>query len=571
MKSFAYPFRASALLAALLCIAFSTASCSSKEKVEARPEYKNPILVHIKVPAPIVLGQKINMLATELDPTGQAAMMLPMFLQSYGYPKFDGISATDPVTLFVLGEPEDDEPAAVLFIKASRETPLITQLMQQANAQLKPHGEWLMLADSAEDLGRVVDADELAEFAAAQPTYDIQLTVLTDNLIGLRDTTLADMKAEMEGNEEISEEIRAMMLGFANLGFDELETTLSMIGGIDITPEAISFATDAEALDGTPLGNFLSQNTPGRITGGDAIPTGYSMGGVIDYNPDATVAYWDYIMDKIVGFIPEAYREDLSTLQGLMRDYVNASGPISGFAFDMQGLSTRTVQVVEGDFTEDTIHALYDFTAETVLPRVMEMLQSTGDPELQGFNFTARYQRDVGEIQGLAYHTYVQEMDLPESASGDVPPEMAGLQKQEYFIALHEGDLLLATSLDLLDNLAEAVINDTELPDAMSRMFQPEPGAVAQAYFDVIRYYGNVLTSLPPEAMGEGQAAKMLPILKMLMDAGIPPIRYKLFAADNRGSLEFEIPMSTLKQAVETIVQGMSGAGQQNPGSTPGM
>ena len=551
---------------------FFAVSCSQPDKVETRQELKNPLLAYAKLPAPKILGEKLNMLVTELDPTGQAAMMMPMFLQSYGYPNFDGISDTDTVNLFILGEPEEEEFSFLLFIKASQETPLVTFLMGLPEMQMQQEGEWLIFADSPEDIASIVDTNELLGFAGESANYDIQLTTLTDSVIDLREKAMEDLEKEFAASEEVSEDTKAFIKGFVGLVFDEMESIKTMEAGINISPEALAFAFNMEALGGTPLGKFLSQNPSGSVKGGQYIPSNYSMAGVVDFDPDITVEYWNYILDKVIAFAPPSYKAEVTNFKEVMASYTASVGSLSGFAFDFKDFSAQTIQYVEGDLSDDQVHALYEYMAEGMVPRINELMQSSGDPELKDFSLTGSYQRDAGELMGVTYHRYIQEMNMPEVEGDELPPEMQGMQTQEYYVVLHDGDLLLTTSEALLGDLLDAVINKKPVSNSVANLLSDEPGAIAQINFDIISYYNNIFESMPEGFMGEPEGAQFMAIIQMLKSAGLPGVKYFVYAQDNQGALEFEMPMTTLKLAVETIAQGMAAANAGgNPGTTPGM
>ncbi len=517
-------------------------SCSKKEKggVEERVAYNNPILGHMKVVAPKVLGEKVIRLVGQLDSSGMSAMMLPQFLGPYGYPAFEGFSDTTPITIFFLMPEGAEKPGAVMFMKATPDAILATQLNQMPTTASIEVGDYLVFAASEDDLAFIVDPDELAQLAEVPNTFDLELTLLPDSLVKQRGTIMEEIRREITADASLPPEFRPWIIAFLETSLDELEAAKSLNIGLGLGAENILLGGNMEALRGTPMGDYFSQETAGRTSGGAYIPEGYSISIIGDLNSKANQDYVNHIYAAFLKYAPPEAAGIMADFKSGLDAYMASTGGLFGSAIDWKDFQPRQLQYVEGNYTEEQIHEIYEFFAVQLMNSIGNM-QGAADPMI-----SAEYKRNAGEVEGTTYHLYQQSFNLPEVENTDLPENFEDLAKQEFYIALHDGDLLLASSREGLKGLITAVKAGGPLPNSISRNYVSQPGMLMQGSVDMISYYANIFQGLPMAETGDG-SEDIINILSGLAEQDLPPARIEVKVGDNAMSANYMLPIPTLQ------------------------
>ncbi len=539
----------------LLAMAVFTASCGKKKEeegqVEQRPEYINPVLGYLKMASPKALVEDITVLTQKLDTTGQAAFMLPMLLSQFGYPEFEGMSPTSDVALFFLLDPETEnaEPGGVLLLHSTPESAIAQAIAAKSQGVMRSVGEWLIVAPDDADMALVKDDQELITLAREPRTRDIELTLLPDGLIEAEDQIMEKVRTQTMANPEMPEPVKAWIEPGLTVFFDEFGATENVVFGLDLSPEAISFALNFQALDGTPLGLFLSQDSAGRVSGGDFIPDEFSIAMVGDFDAAATRVYNDHIFDALLAVAPDGSDDDLSRLKELNAGYYGRmEGPL-GMGLSLRQLKANYVQHTLGDFDEAHIRDVYGYTYGTLMPAIMTTLSQADPTEQPVVEFA--FQPDAGEIDGVPYHKATQKMELPEDEITAMP-ELRDIGNQEVYISVVDGDTVIATDLDRFSDLLSRVKSGSPSENSISRRLgQAAPGVVLQGYVDLVNYYLEIVTGLPRDPNTPSQLQAIIPVLEKLRGSELDPATFRVKVGSSRLDSEFNIAVSTLRAVIE--------------------
>jgi hypothetical protein len=518
-------------------------SCAPKQAPETREPLKNPVVGYVKVATPKVLVARLLAMATQLDSSGQVGVMAPAMLAQFGYPEFDGVDATVPVTAFILHDPSTQLGGFVVALSASESSAMVQQLKKLPGMVVKSSGKWVFATKEASMLDLVKDELELIQMASEATDKDIEVVGLAEGLKNARGMILSMAQDSLVNSPLFSEEHKALVEPILIAVLDEIDTAKTAGMGLRFDVDSLRISLALDALARTPLGDFLSQKVAGNVTGGDFIAQSAPISYVADFDSKAYAAYCEHLWTLVRKVAPADMVPLLDESNGILSALLEKLDGKMGFSMDLEGMKMRQQQHLSGDLNEQLVVEIFDQVYNKMLPKVFPA-------EIMSSSFKA----NVGEVDGISYHQI--DFSLPQSQGG---ANLEGFSSSTTeFVAVVNGDLVIGSSIELLGSVVSAVKSGKPVPGNIAELFESRKGSVLQGQIDLVTYYLNIFRGIS-QVSGDSSMEAFIAVLEALKKSNLEPCLIETTIGNQKAETTFSIPTSTLKAIVDSIMELRSG------------
>lgn len=513
------------LLHALMAIALLLPAGCGRKKAPEPPQYNNPIISYLKTPSPRALATKTLNLVGRTENTAQTGMLLTFFLAGYGFPQFHDFDPEAPLTLFYLQGETMDRQNLVLLAKAKPTARLVNEFAPALNLNVDEHGEWLFITQDPAVLALIKSREELIELALGKPAYDFEATFLSRGLIDAREQITANARARQKNADEAA---AVWLDAILHVFFQELQSTDSLVVGVDIGPDALSGGMDLISFAGTRLGDTIAQGSRGRPSAGSHLHSRESVAYVMDMPARALQGYTDHLAESLASRLSSEIRADFQKVRQAIHNYLGEWSGLSAASISFRDTQPGTTLIHEGDFRIATIRSLYDSGNA-----LQAAIAKAGDDEAEHalFHFTP----EAGLIEGVPYHQAQLRFGTEDGDNEFM---------ESSFFALIDADILQTNSLEALQKALEDLRRPLPAGESLAADFSARPNHWLQGRLHLGQYYREVAAGNPEALPGFAANPNVRNAILSLDDDDLEPVTFKVTSDGHRLSWSARLPLS---------------------------
>lgn len=519
------------------------------------------LMAAVKFPPPKTLTDKVMTIARVIQP-GQQTEMLPLiFLGSFGYPNYPGISETEAVTLFIFdadaaafGTP----PPMVLMAQIAKDNPL-RQLLPSFEIYAQDRGDWLLLSKDPAAFEQITDFDALVAIARKKAEFDIEARIfLGKDKVSLWTNNLKEIVTERHsaatGGDhqpiDVNKKLRFIDLAAASL--ENLEWTEI---GINLTPDAIELGKLVQATPGTPEATLFSSPAGGNVPAAAFLKPGDTLDYYGKLNYPALHAYYEVIAQRAEGMVGPKGKEWLAKADEIIEISLKQGDGSTAGSMSSSGLKSNNTSLAGGSYTDESLTKILDISYNELTPQVMAALSQT---QYAIDAISIDYTPNTTSHEGVAIHEVTIVTDMGDDLE-DLPPAFAELQSQSFYYAVISGYMVQTSTLGEMETLIAAAKAGKPLPDSIAATLPLVPGAALQYQYDIISQVAGSFEAMA-EFMPEG--SPMIATITQLKQANLKPATGAVTHSNNRLKATIAFPVETVARAVQAM-QAMQAAMMQ--------
>ena len=496
---------------------------------------------YVKTIALPKLLQKAVAVAQTVKPDPQIAMLPVLAGMALGDPALTSIDANASMTLFVFDELGGDDPAFVLAVKLSEDSPVRKQA-ENFKLAMVDHGGWTLATMTPELLSQVKDWSSLLSFAEQAPEGDLE--------VGIRFAPVwAEMpkiKASAEGGLAASpfeDDTKASLGKLIGISLDEIATLDSAKINITLLTEEILARSTLAANDGSALSAlFSSKGFGGEVTVAKYVESGGMIDAVTDFDMVSYIEYTEHILAKITPIFQGEFKELLERYEALAADLPKLYGGQMAIRYDVSA-EPNAMNIVQVGSTKASSEEF-----GKMLTDYMKLTQDMFEKIDFLKNMGVKYEFNIekGEpVEGVPTHRFSMKMDV-EEADPSLFPTGLPYSNMTYLYAVTNGHYVVAMNKEQLGVLLRTLKAGKSVKNSLAENLKLEPGQMARWSIDVGQYAQLVIGS-----MGVLDEESTKRIVEGIGKLKLAPITGSISVGEGRFSTDVKIPLKTIKVGVD--------------------
>lgn len=502
------------------------------------------VLGAVKFPPLPVLAEKLTQVSQQANLGVQEQMVLQFMLMQFGYPSFPGISATEGVTVFVLGGESGAENGDVGFVGLARlaaDSPL-RGVLTQNGLQISDREGWVLIAPTEEAFALVKDLGTLIAIATDKAHFDIETRVYISggvvNIVkGLFEANLVDEETDQEQVAKVRAWLEFVLklaenYDWGGYGLSVNEGKLA-VGGV-IAPKA-----------GTPDAQWINAALPAtQVEAGKFLPAKVAASYVARFDVPATQVY----LESLASAVQQIPNEKAAQLaKELLEQYgaylANSSGTLATVTTGMNPVNQQMLgQTLEpGKHEQAKVDAFYGYLFNKLVPELFALFgEIVDDGEIFTDLFKAEQQAGVDAIGAASVSVVRYTSPDPQDPSQKIT--------QETYYTVINGAVLTASTLDSLKPLAATYSAGKAVANNLMAAHPLPANSWVRGSLDIGLVIKAIAGSLGNDADAEATA-----ILTRLDALNLQPISVQAQADRGRGIYEMSIPMDSVAKLVHFV------------------
>lgn len=514
------------------------------------------VVAAVKLPPVKTLADKSVGLMRHIFSEQQAEFYSFMVLGALGYPKFQGVSETEAVTLFFFASDRGEPTPYVIMAKMDATAPLRKKLTHQAKgdnlmAQMMAPGlsaidrdGWTLFAKDPAWFDYITDMDALEKMSASIDGHDITARLYIGPAMAAKwadrvKESIADdhVKAgKLESDSELlHKQLFVEFLGEIGANLEWVQT------GITLDDKVLAYGATVQASADTPEAALLFAKAGGATQAAELLAMG-TISYVNQIDHQALLDYYNVLHDRAMLIATDDGKKWLERAAEINRQLIAKTSSSAGsIRFEEGRAMNQSLIATELDYA--TLNQALRFYHNELIPEVFQRYGLFG-VEMKAVD--TEFAVQVAEVQGQSVDrvdtTYAK---LKISWLGEDDDEESA-PEQAYYAVLN-GFLLSASNLEDMEALAQQVVDGKPVEGNVASRIKLEEGQVLGWEMDVSSLAEKVTASYEPQTLAARQA------IAGLIKSDLLPITGSLTVGKGQGSYEFVVPMDAIQKVSQTF------------------
>ncbi|MGF1452495.1 MAG: hypothetical protein ACFB21_10535 [Opitutales bacterium] len=445
------------------------------------------------------------------------ATMLP------GFPEFNSFVPDAGVTVVAQGASVVAAPQAFILVKL-KDDETFTENARFLGLAHRKFDEWTVLSPAADALAGIEEIEPWVGLTDRPKPHEVTATFFNSEQLRQQAQMLAGfaLSAQVEDSEGNFQKLMQEL-------FKRLGNLPSAQIGLELGPDALKTAFLLNVREGSPEADLVNAEVPSVSELAAKVPAigPINLLGGINYGP--WVTYLENLaphvtpaMDEGVRAVWDLYLENLRILNDANVDAF--AGSISGF--DMERGYETMIVVMEGQINRGELLRMVELQSKEIVSKIMDL------SGVSGLAPRVEIEEEAGEIDGEK----VIQVSITQDLAGMADEESPEVTQEQFYLPV-DGNLLMASSFDELQNLAEAYREGVSGQTIAEAVGEVEGFAMS---IDAGSWFESLASALGEDAAG----------MESLAAVEGEPIQIRAQAGNNTAAFSIEIGANLLQQIV---------------------
>lgn len=303
------------------------------------------IMAYVKLPPMRELSEKLTAKLRAVQPGLTTEIML-MQLKPYGFPAFEGVSATDGMVIFAIYDENEQMPLIVMLAKATPESAFLQAISKEGKYQFRREGDWVLLAEKKRTLNVITDIKPLLKINSDKTEHDIWGSIFTDviksRLLEVKLLTLLQMGVPLGGTP--TDDLKDSLILFDVLAgrLVNLER-FEFFANFQSESTNIGIALKAQA--GSPEADLFNSKSGFNVPSAKYISNEFPLVMVGSFDAKAYLKYFDFIFSEVSSMANSDQHKPLELYRTIIRDSLTFVDGTYAATVDFKGGKSKMASV----------------------------------------------------------------------------------------------------------------------------------------------------------------------------------------------------------------------------------